>query len=196
MHETRPNMDNEHLGINVEEFYTRYGPMVLRRCRKLLRDEEKALDAMQEVFVKVLLNKERLKNQYPSSLLFRIATNICLNIIRGERGRPAAADEDILTNIAFYDETEDRLIVNNLLDHIFKREKKSTREIAVLHFVDGMTLKEVADEVGLSVSGVRKRIRELRSRVLTGNEYATGAVGFVAKNTKEVYDESQHQKNK
>jgi DNA-binding NarL/FixJ family response regulator len=86
--------------------------------------------------------------------------------------------------------------VNNLLDHIFKREKKSTREIAVMHFVDGMTLKEVADEVGLSVSGVRKRIRELRSRVQTGNEYATHTVGFVSKNTKEVYDENQHQKNK
>jgi len=189
-------MDNEHLGINVEEFYTRYGPMVLRRCRKLLGDEEKARDAMQEVFVKVLLNKKRLKNQYPSSLLFRIATNICLNIIREEQGRLPVDDEDILTNIAFYDETEDRLVVSNLLDHIFKRETKSTREIAVMHFVDGMTLKEVAAEVGLSVSGVRKRIRELRSRVQTGNEYATRAVGFVPKNTKEVYDENQPQKNK
>jgi RNA polymerase sigma-70 factor (ECF subfamily) len=196
MHETRPNMDNEQLGINVEEFYTRYGPMVLRRCRKLLRDEEKALDAMQEVFVKVLLNKKRLKNQYPSSLLFRIATNVCLNIIRGERSRPAAADEDILNNIAFYDESEELLIMGNLLDYIFKREKKSTREIAVMHFLDGMTLKEVADEVGLSVSGVRKRLRELRSRVLTGNDYGTTSVGFLSKNTKEVYDENQHQKNK
>lgn len=196
MHETRPNMDNEQLGINVEEFYTRYGPMVLRRCRKLLRDEEKARDAMQEVFVKVLINKKRLKNQYPSSLLFRIATNVCLNIIRGERSRPAAADEDILNNIAFYDETEDLLIMGNLLDYIFKREKKSTREIAVMHFLDGMTLKEVADEVGLSVSGVRKRLRELRSRVLTSNDYGTTSVGFLSKNTKEVYDENQHQKNK
>ena len=79
------NTDTENLGINVEAFYSRYGPMVLRRCRKLLKDEEKAMDAMQEVFVKVLLNKKRLKNQYPSSLLFRIATNVCLNIIRAQR---------------------------------------------------------------------------------------------------------------
>jgi RNA polymerase sigma-70 factor (ECF subfamily) len=189
-------MDNEQLGINVEEFYSRYGAMVLRRCHKLLRDEEKARDAMQEVFVKMLLNKKRLKNQYPSSLLFRIATNVCLNIIREEKGRLFIDDEDILTNIAFYDETEDRLIVHNLLDYIFNREKKSTREIAVMHFVDGMTLKEVADEVGLSVSGVRKRIRELRSRVQTGNEYDPHSRGFAAKNTKEGYDENQHQKNK
>ncbi|MCP5103722.1 MAG: sigma-70 family RNA polymerase sigma factor [bacterium] len=151
--------------INVEEFYTRYGPMVLRRCRHLLRDEEKAMDAMQEVFTKVLLNQKRLKNQYPSSLLYRIATNTCLNIIRADRSSQFTADEDTLINIAMYDESEEKLVMENLLDSIFKREKQSTREIAVLHFVDGMTLKETAKEVGLSLSGVRKRIRELKARV-------------------------------
>jgi len=154
----------ETLEINVEDFYIRYGPMVLRRCRKLLKDEEKAMDAMQEVFIKLLLNQKRLKNQYPSSLLFRIATNVCLNMIRSQKSHQEINDEDILTNIALYDENENRFIVNNLLDHIFKREKKSTREIAVMHFVDGMTLKEVAGAVGLSLSGVRKRLRELRQR--------------------------------
>jgi RNA polymerase sigma-70 factor (ECF subfamily) len=74
-------------------------------------------------------------------------------------------DQDILTNIAMYDEKEKQLVLENLLNHIFKKEKTSTREIAVMHFVDGMTLKEVAGEVGLSVSGVRKRLRELRARV-------------------------------
>ncbi len=34
-----------------------------------------------------------------------------------------------------------------------------------MHYVDGMTLEEVAGEVGLSVSGVRKRLRTLKARV-------------------------------
>ena len=170
MHDINTNTHTEHMGINVEALYTRYGPMVLRRCRKLLQDEEKALDAMQEVFTKVLLHQKRLKNQYPSSLLFRIATNVCLNVIRAQRIHQPIDEGDILSDIALYDESENRLIHNNLLDHIFKKEKKSTREIAVMHFVDGMTLKEVAYEVGLSISGVRKRIRELRTRVQINKE--------------------------
>jgi len=156
--------------IDVEEFYRRYGPMVLRRCRRLLRDEEAALDAMQDVFTKVLLNRKRLKNQYPSSLLYRIATNVCLNIIRAQRYRQQSDEEDILLNIAMFDEKESRLIMSNLLDHIFKREKRSTREMAVMHFVDGLTLEQVARESGLSVSGVRKRLRELKARVHTLKE--------------------------
>ncbi len=158
---------SDNLEINVADYYKRYGPMVLRRCRYLLKDEDKALDAMQDVFTKVLVNRDSLQNQYPSSLLYRIATNVCLNTIRAQHNDKYVSghNEDLLINIALYDEKEEKLIFNNLLDIIFKREKPSTREIAVLHFVDGMTLQETADAVGLSLSGVRKRIRELRARI-------------------------------
>ncbi len=153
--------------INIEEYYTRYGPMVLRRCRQLLRDEERALDAMQEVFTKLMLSQRRLKGIYPSSLLFRISTNVCLNMIRDQKShRSIDSDrENLLVQLGSYDEGEDKLVVRDLLDRLFRKEKQSTREIATLHFVDGMTLQEVADEVGLSLSGVRKRIRELQARI-------------------------------
>jgi RNA polymerase sigma-70 factor (ECF subfamily) len=35
--------------------------------------------------------------------------------------------------------------------------------MAVLHHVDGMTLEQVARECGMSISGVRKRLRGLRA---------------------------------
>ena len=152
------------MDVKINELYTRYGPMVLRRCRQLLRDEDRALDAMQEVFTKLIVYEDSLEMEYPSSLLFRISTNVCLNILRDYSLHQTFNDEDILGKIAFYDENEDRTVFRDLLERIFKGEKKSTREIAVLHFVDGMTLPEVAQEVGLSHSGVRKRIRELQSR--------------------------------
>ena len=150
--------------INVEEYYKKYGPMVFRRCRTILKDEDRALDAMQEVFVKLLLNKNKLKDDFPSSLLFRMATNVCLNMIRSDSRRPDERD-DVLYNIAVFDETEGRLIINDILDRVFSREQKSTREIAVMYYVDNMTHGEIAKEVGLSVSGVRKRLRILKEKV-------------------------------
>ncbi len=153
------------MGIDIEGNYKRYGPMVLRRCRFLLKDEEAALDAVQEVFVKLLRYKDKLNGDYPSSLLYRMATNICLNMIRTENRKPQFEGEEILLKIAAFDEMEDRMIINDLLDCIFEKEQKSTREIAVMHYVDGMTLQEVADESGLSVSGVRNRLLKLRAKV-------------------------------
>ena len=53
----------------------------------------------------------------------------------------------------------------SLLGRLFNKQKESTRTIAVLHLLDGMTLEEVAREVDMSVSGVRKRLRALRASV-------------------------------
>ena len=140
--------------------------MVLRRCRQLLQNEDKALDAMQDTFVQVLRHAERLTAEAPSSLLYRIATNTCLNILRGEKRKPVSGKEELLMEIASVDEHEERSVTRAFLDELFSREKASTRTIAVLHFVDRLTLEETAAEVGLSVSGVRKRLGALRKRGL------------------------------
>ncbi len=158
------------LQIDVAEYYTRYGPMVLRRCRQLLKDEDRALDALQEVFIKLILYQGRLKNRYPSSLLYRISTNVCLNLIREQRIRAVVSQEDVLARIADHNDFEEKVVLRDTLDRIFIGEKISTREIAVMHFVDGMTLSEVAQEVGLSVSGVRRRLRKLRARLVSLKE--------------------------
>lgn len=150
--------------MNVETLYNTYGPMVLRRCRHLLKNEERALDAMQDVFVRVLQRQDQLKSDYPSSLLYRIATNICLNTIRDQR--TTTPGDDILTRIAGLEEPEPRLEARSVLGTLFKRHQTSTRTIAVLHFVDGLTLEEVAHEVNMSVSGIRKRLRGLRESLV------------------------------
>ena len=147
---------------DVELLYRKYGPMVLRRCRYLLQNEEKALDALQDTFVQVLRNRKRLKLDTPSSLLYRIATNICLNILRGGRRHQKSGGDELLMKIADADDHESNIINRHLIDRIFRRERASTKLMAVMHYVDGMTLQEVASEVGLSVSGVRKRLRGLK----------------------------------
>ncbi len=158
------------MAINVEEFYRKYGPMVLRRCRRLLKDEDSAMDAMQDTFVKILKNEKRLNDSAPSSLLYTTATNVCLNIIRSRKQSPGSNDEDILLQIAGRDDPEKKALTLHFLDRLFEDEKQSTRTMAVLHYVDKLTLEETAAAVGLSVSGVRKRLRRLRTKGLSLKE--------------------------
>jgi RNA polymerase sigma-70 factor (ECF subfamily) len=152
--------------IDIEALYERYGPMVLRRCKSLLRDDDRASDAMQDVFAQILVHGDRLDDAAPSSLLYRIATNVCLNKLRSQRRRREADEPDLLSEIADGDDLEGRSVAGAVLDRLFGREPESTRTIAVMHLVDGMTLEEVARETGLSVSGVRKRLRVLRGRLV------------------------------
>ncbi len=153
------------MAVDVERYYRQYGPMVLRRCRKLLTDEERARDAMQDTFVQLIRYSGRLKHEAPSSLLYRMATNVCLNIIRSAGRHPEDPNDDLLSRIAGIEEPESRLAARNLLGRLFVKERPSTRAIAVMHLLDRMTLDEVALEVGMSVSGVRKRLRPLRSKL-------------------------------
>jgi RNA polymerase sigma-70 factor, ECF subfamily len=153
------------LVLDVEALYRKYGPMVLRRCRSLLRDEGKAEDAMQETFARALKSRGSLSDEAPSSLLYCIATNVCLNVMRAERSRREAADgDDLLEAIAGVDDVEALGLARRLVEGIFEREEPSTRTMAVLHYVDGLTLEETAERVGLSVSGLRKRLDGLRAR--------------------------------
>jgi RNA polymerase sigma-70 factor (ECF subfamily) len=163
------------MGLDVEGTYRQYGPMVLRRCRRLLRHDAKAQDALQDVFVSLLRFESRLDESALSALLLRIATNVCLNKLRTERRHPEDRDDELLQRIAGADEGSDgggtgeaRTVARNLLGKLFRADDPlaaSTRTIAAMHLVDGLTLEEVAREAGLSVSGVRKRLRTLRGRL-------------------------------
>jgi RNA polymerase sigma-70 factor, ECF subfamily len=150
--------------LDVEALYRKYGPMVLRRCRGLLGDEEKARDAMQESFVRLLRRRDSLSCDAPSSLLYCIATNVCLNVIRAEKRRPSLPAGELLEEIAGSDDVAALGEAQALIDGIFELEAESTRTMAVLHYVDGLTLEETAGRVGLSVSGLRKRLAGLRER--------------------------------
>lgn len=154
------------MAADIETLYKAHGPLVLRRCRRLLRDEAKAVDAMHDVFVELLRRRDTLDVTAPAALLLTVATNVCLNKIRTERRHPEDREESLLRDIAAAPSpVEERSLARRWLDRWLGKEPASTQLIAVLHYVDRLTLEEVASEVGLSVSGVRKRLPTLKERM-------------------------------
>ncbi|MES0490242.1 MAG: sigma-70 family RNA polymerase sigma factor [Leptospirales bacterium] len=159
--------------IDITTYYTSYGPMVLRRCRQLLGEEDRALDAMQDVFLLLLEKKDKIKYIYPSSLLYRIATNVCLNLIQKDQKVVNVENMEELMQIAKHSDMDEKLYIRDFLNKIFKNEYPSTREIAVMRFIDKMTYEQISTEVKLSVSGIRKRLRKLKenARRTEGEDY-------------------------
>ncbi|MEZ4464915.1 MAG: sigma-70 family RNA polymerase sigma factor [bacterium] len=151
------------MAVDPETLYRRFGPMVLRRCRQLLRDEDHAADAMHDVFVEICRRRDTLDDRGLSSLLYRTATHVCLNRLRSQRRRPEDGDDGLLDRIAAAHEPAGEVVARQVLDRLFGRAPASSRTIAVLHLLDGLTLDEVASTMGMSVSGVRKRLRSLRA---------------------------------
>lgn len=147
--------------MDVEALCHRYGAMVLRRCRRLVGNEDDARDVCQDVFVRFIERYGKVLPVHPSALLYRIATTLSLNRIRDQRRRPVVADAEAIYRIAC-DDRADAADARMMLAWLFGRHPESTRTMAVLHYVDGLTLEQVAEATGLSVSGVRLRLRKLR----------------------------------
>lgn len=153
------------MSLDIEALYQRYGGMVLRRCRSMLVSEDDAVDAMHDTFVELLRRRERLTDDAPSSLLYRTATFVCLNRLRRRRRRPETPDASLIDRIAALDEPEERSLARGVLSALFGGAPASSRVITTLHLHDGLTLAETAEAVGMSVSGVRKRLRKLRAEL-------------------------------
>ena len=75
------------MAATIEDYYRKYGPMVLRRCRTLLVDEAQSVEAMQDTFVQVVENTQFWKDEAPSATLYRTATDVCFNKINSDNGR-------------------------------------------------------------------------------------------------------------
>ncbi len=146
----------------IERYYRQYSQMVQRRCRSILGDEEKAKDAMQDVFLTILSKKGKLNITSPSSLLYTMATNISLNILKREKREILLENEETLSGNSR--DPLAQLILRESLDTLFHNEKESTREITEMLFLERMTLSKVAHIQGLSVSGIRRRVEKLRKK--------------------------------
>src|SRR5256885_15827688 len=78
----------------VAELYEKHAAAVYGRCRYLLRNDDEAKDALQEVFAKALRALPEFRAAAsPSTWILRIATHHCLNL---HRARRAAWREDLV----------------------------------------------------------------------------------------------------
>ncbi len=151
---------------DIQDLYERYAHVVHRRCLSILRDEEDAYDAMQEVFVRLIKHADQFRGEaQPLTWLYRTSTNLCLNRIRDRRSRARKLAEpnpaaDTLPGMGAFSriDPERRHLVASLLE----KADESTRAIVLYYFVDEMTLEEVSRIVGVSVPTIRKRIRRFQ----------------------------------
>jgi len=145
----------------IDELYRRYGPVVLRRARAILGDEEMARDVLQEVFVRVVEQKGSFRGEAsPMTWIYRITTNLSLNRLRDDRRR----DELLREHGSPPDTIESTTEAKLTLAAILRQVPEELREIAVYYHVDRMSHAEIAAVLGVSRRTVGYRLEEFHRR--------------------------------
>lgn len=158
-----------------------YQGKVYRRAYSFLRNREDALDATQDVFLRLLPAISRFRPGSPLwPWLRRITTNTCLNRLRAEASRPERLPwDEALVDVQAEESASDPQASAELawdrdaLDHALAQLPPVYRVVVVLRHEEDLTYEEIADLTKLPLGTVktylfraRKKLREsLRSEV-------------------------------
>ncbi|MHC4401117.1 MAG: RNA polymerase sigma factor [Planctomycetota bacterium] len=145
---------------------SRYCGLVLGVCRRTLRDEHSAEDAFQATFFVLARRASKIRNR--SSLagwLYAVAHRTALraNAKRHQRREEPLGDDMTATDDTLAEVTS--RYEQQLLDEELNRLPERLREPLVLRYLMGKSNKQIAGELGLTVSVVQGRLKRGKDRL-------------------------------
>jgi RNA polymerase sigma-70 factor (ECF subfamily) len=160
----------------------RFESPLLRYAQQILRQRpDQAQDVVQEVFLK--LHKALVRKRPPitnvSSWLYRVTHNQAVDLLRREK-RYAAVDDEVLaqqeapedaSSVAQLPRAEARAMAVAEVQHL----PLELRQVLLLKIIEGMTLQQVSEVTGESISTVHYRLGK-GLRLLAQRLKAKGAV--------------------
>lgn len=135
-----------------------------RVLRKLSRRQgpAEAEDALQSAFVRILAQPDQPAIDNPEAYLVRVASNIAIDTHRRKAFEMDGPFEEVFANIANSAPLQDEVIeARNRLRHVeqgLAQLTPRTREIFLMHRLDGQKYREIAERLGISQSAVEKHI--------------------------------------
>ncbi len=143
------------------DFIRRHEKRVRSVVRRLLDDPRDAEEATQDVFVQAWRSAAKFRGEAAvSTWLYRIAVNEAL--MRTRSRRPATVELD--ESIASADPAENVQLRTFLLASL-RELPHDYRVPLVLRDLEGLSNAEVAEVLGLSVSGAKSRIHRARMQI-------------------------------
>jgi len=149
------------------ELYAQYDKRVYAYCLYVTSDRDQAKDVFQEVFIKAYNSLHTLREAAKiSNWLFRIARNECLNSMKSaQRNQKRNVRIDSEDNRQYAIEAEG---YNDEIEQLHKALKQlpdEYREALVLAEFEGLSMKEIAEITGTSLSNVKVRIHRAKNKL-------------------------------
>ena len=163
-----------------EELIETYAEMVFRVAYRILKDEQDAEDAMQETFLSIHRRIQSFRGESKfSSWLYRVATNVALDALRARkryRGHFTELSDDQddemeaqLTD-ALQPLPEEQLTRQETQERIYailSAMSPKLSEAFVLYEIEGLSMQETADALGISLSTAKVRVHRARLQLQT-----------------------------
>ncbi len=152
----------------LDQLYRTHGHAVLRRARRLLRNDDDARDVMQDVFLELYRHPSQFEERSSiATYLYAAATHACLNRIRDGKNRTRLiAIEQPARESSVSSRSEHRALACEILSRLTEDDAA----LAVYLYCDELTHDEVAGLLGCSRRHVGDLAKALRKRMIDSTE--------------------------
>ena len=145
----------------LASLYAKYSPAIYAHCRRFLQSPAAARDATQDAFVRVLARGVVLpKEEEALRYLYRVSTNVCLNLLREHNVHTRAAPA-LAANASHVGSAESGLADREFVNAVLDRCGEGGAQVAIMHYLDGMSQVEIAEVLGITRRTVFNRLRKL-----------------------------------
>ena len=168
------------------EIVRRYSPRVFSVASRFFRQRSLVEEAAQEVFLKAFTQLGSFEGRGSiEGWLTRIATNTCLNMIRGAKRRPELTVSDLTDDEAQWldhqsggdgreqPSVENSVVATDLADRLLSVLSPEDQQALLMIDGEDASIREVAEATGWSESKVkvrafraRKKVREAMEKLL------------------------------
>lgn len=151
--------------------FDKYAPKVQAKCLSFLKDREKAEDATQDIFIKIVLNISKYNGRAKfSTWIYSITYNFCIDQIRKEKKLRTTSMDDV-HHIGTSDDQEisDAEILEirvERLKAVLAEIADADRTILLMKYQEEMSIKDISDLLDISESAVKMRLKRAKSRLV------------------------------
>jgi len=152
------------LNKTFEEIFQQFYSPLCNYATKIINDDTTSEDIVQHLFIQLWENKKLESADNPERYLLRATKFKCIDYLRSKKN----------TNETLPDELPDLIQVEPLLHYYASKLPPKTREVFLLSRNSGLTYKEIAEEMNISVKTVENQMgRALRKmrELLKEQEY-------------------------
>jgi len=147
-----------------EQLYTLLRPSVLASLRRWLRKDHLVDDAFQVTLMKLHASRERYKRGAPVlPWILTIARNVALDRLRSKAFKEQSLEPEVAEQIPDADDSlqrwgeNDEQEVINAVREAIEQLPPSAREVVRMHKVEGKSMSEVAELLGIKEGAARVR---------------------------------------
>jgi RNA polymerase sigma-70 factor (ECF subfamily) len=178
-----------------EELIRRHQQRVFALVSGILRRQEDVEDIAQQVFLKVYLSLRKFDQRAAfSTWLYKITVNECWDYLRKKKVRPLVYESDLseeqvsrLDGIVSAGRVvlgpNERAEVKDLLERMLDKLPEQDRQLLVLKEIEGFSVQELAEILGLNVNTVKVRLFRARGRIMESYRRRLGPGGQTGANS-------------